>query len=998
MNESKRGGILIFTLGLLLLFIFSPTLSYAKGEDWQKVSGPWDQKFEGFFGQIAVDPTNSNIIYLANEGGAGIYKSVDGGVSWHTANKGIPKLNSTRNYFPISGIFVNPHKPTTIYSSTATPFSANPWDPIARGVFKSTTGGRSWKKSNGKGWCPSLPKDVGGVLSIFKLVGDLNHPDTLYTGHAIGGIYKTADGGSTWLEKNNGLPKDPIFGLHVNVLEIDPSKTNTLYAAPFINYPVSYFRDKGPQPQGIYKTVDGGDHWTKLDTGSIILPLPWDVATFVTSLKVSPHHSNTIYFGTSDKGIYKSTDGGNRWVEMNGTGDNKIPQDAMGYYQINSLVIDPLIPNTIYAGLNHGGVYKSNDGGANWLPYDNGLDTGIDVNALSLAFDKLFATTSKGVYVTDMLPRLQGDEASFYGSLLKTVLSGLIYGAAGQIGSGAMGEILDLLGWGSNQDQDNLNEMSSKLDQIVDYLGNIKSELDDLMNQLKITEEEILENVNDPTDAINKIASTHEDLQTLSKNNAGSLQPGSETFTDFLNTVENVRDIYQQVDNIKYAIIPLTSANAPVLNNFTKLSIDEGNSLWNIYLGLEQYFSQLLYYQMEGVNLIIETKIYRDKAKLDQVRDGFNAQQYLSYEDNKGVQYGFIETKLQPEVDNFMDNVYRMILNQVNLLDSSSFLPSDAPSVLSRANFFRIQSLNEDHYGLRGTLMATQDLVNSVMTIQVKNKQTSQTYSGTGTLYTVSNTGTSKYTVQVQTYDYWSDINVKPSSDYTVVEYDFGDAPLGDYDILDGSGNVIGSAKVQAYKDDYTVDASGAINYGHFTISKRIGALDRFADSQWGLQYIINCGNLTLWKSPFKFQGYGCTGNNARKFRDFIIDSPDPVKIYLSATISGSAVGYYYDCKDTNTGEVCNYTTNTVGYRIKLWDVTNNEIVYQFDSDEVTSIGDNKQEIGKTLDPAKYSFTFNNPSPGHKYSIYLELYVDGQGDSRSNVMISIDPISLGVQY
>jgi hypothetical protein len=659
--------------------------------------------------------------------------------------------------------------------------------------------------------------------------------------------------------------------------------------------------------------------------------------------------------------------------------------------------MDPLIPNTIYAGLNNGGVYKSNDGGANWSSYNNGLDAGIDVNDLSFISDRLYATTSKGVYVTDMLPRLQGGESSFYGGLLKEVVSGLVSGAAGKIGGDSMGYILNLLGYGGGGDQQNLDAMSGKLDQIVDYLGNIKSELDDLMNQLKITEEEILKNVNNPKDAINSIASTHEDLQKLSKNSAGSVQPGSETFTDFLNTVENVRDIYQQVDNIKYAIIPLTSANAPVLNNFTKLSIDEGNSLWNIYLGLEQYFSQLVYYQMEGVNLICETKIYRDKAKLAQVRDGFNAQQYLSY-GKDGTQYGFIETKLQPEVDNFMDNVYRMIMNQVDLLGSSSFLPPDAPSILSRANFFRIQSLNEDHYGLRGTLIATKDLVSSVITINARNRQTGKTYPGKGTLYTVSNTGTSKYTVQVKTYDYWSGNNVKPSSDYTVIAYDFGGAPLGDYDILDGSGNVIGSAKVQAYKDDYTVDASGTINYGHFTITKRVGARDRFANSEWDLYpYNINCGTITLWKSPFKFQGYGCTGNNARKFRDFIIDSPDPVKFYLSATISGSAVGYYYDCKDTNTGEVCNYTTNTVGYRIKLWDVTTNTGVHQFDSDEKTSIGGNKQVIAKTLKP-DYSFPFANPSPGHKYSIYLELYADGEGDSRSNVMISIDPISLGIQY
>jgi hypothetical protein len=607
------------------------------------------------------------------------------------------------------------------------------------------------------------------------------------------------------------------------------------------------------------------------------------------------------------------------------------------------------------------------------------------VNDLSLVFDKLYATTSKGVYVTDMLPRLQGGEASFYGSLLKTVLSGLISGAAGQIGSRAMGEILDLLGWGSNQDQDNLNEMSSKLDQIVDYLGNIKSELDDLMNQLKITEEEILKNVNNPKDAINSIASTHEDLQKLSKNSAGSVQPGSETFTDFLNTVENVRDIYQQVDNIKYAIIPLTSANAPVLNNFTKLSIDEGNSLWNIYLGLEQYFSQLVYYQMEGVNLICETKIYRDKAKLAQVRDGFNAQQYLSY-GKDGTQYGFIETKLHPEVDNFMDNVYRMILNQVNLLGSSSFLPSDAPSILSRANFFRIQSLNEDHYGLRGTLIATKDLVSSVITINARNRQTGKTYPGKGTLYTVSNTGTSKYTVQVKTYDYWSGNNVKPSSDYTVIAYDFGGAPLGDYDILDGSGNVIGSAKVQAYKDDYTVDASGTINYGHFTISRRVGAKDAFNDNvHWAFAYDVDT-NTEAWGSAdsksMKLQGWsGQYRGYTKLYGSFVFsaDKSTSLAFHYKAHAYGSvSAGAYYP------------SDATISYGIELWDATTNACVNPLKANSASAyyswdlkkIDDNYDEI----------FTFNDPSPGHVYYIYFYCNIKSSKSDTSKGDITIDNI------
>jgi len=1040
MNESKRGGTLIFTLGLLLLLIFSPTLSYSK-EDWQKVSGPWDQKFESSFGKIAVDPTNSNIIYLANEGGAGIYKSVDGGVSWHTANKGIPKLNSTRNYFPISGIFVNPHKPTTIYSSTATPFSADPWDPIARGIFKSKTGGNSWKKSNGKSGQASLPKgEGGGVLSIFRLVGDPNHPDTLYTGHAIAGIYKTADGGSTWLERNNGLPNDPIFGLHVNVLEVDPSNTNTLYAAPYIHYSVSYLRDKGPQPQGIYKTVDGGDNWARLDTGSIILPLPWDLATFVTSLKVSPHDSNTIYFGTSDKGIYKSTDGGSRWVEVNGTGDNKIPQDAMGYYQINCLIIDPIIPNRIYAGLNNGGVYKSIDGGANWSSYNNGLDAGIDVNYLSFVSDRLYATTSKGVYVTDMLPRLQGDEASFYGGLLKEVVSGLVCAATGEKGcivSESMGLILKLLGWGDSNNSGDvklLKDMSAKLDQIVNLLNDIQDTLKKLLGQLIITEGEIIANTNSPNDAIDKINSSHKELRGWSKGTPGSVnQPTMmDTQTGPIPRIEgSVYDIYNQVDNINYAILPLTPETTwPILNNFTKLSIDKGNSLTDTYPVLEQYFSKLLYYQMMGVNLIVETKIYREKAKLSQIGNQ-NAQTYLTDSDT-----GFIPTMLKPEVDNFMNNVYRMILSKVNLVDTANFLPSEAQGILSRANFFRIQTLNLDHFGLRGTLIATQDLVSSVMTVKARNKQTGHIYPGTGTLYTVSRTGFS-YDVQVKTYDYWNGNNVKPSSDYTVIEYDFGDAPLGDYDILerqvlwatgtyghpgatykmqddgnfvisdrnglplwasgtyghpgayyvmqddgnfvilDASDNVIGSATVQTFKDDYTVpqDGSGTINYGHFLLQRRYGAKDAF-----------NRNPIWTWKvEPLKNAGADGSSDIRTRYVSLRGKSDGDDEYYGGAELKanfvytgpankGFTITYSAHAYGTAQTSLFFSFTSTIRYKISIWDNTTNQGVLPFRDRSETS----EQSSTKRIDEhPQGSWYFPNPSPGHEYSIVFYCHIDG---------------------
>jgi hypothetical protein len=201
---------------------------------------------------------------------------------------------------------------------------------------------------------------------------------------------------------------------------------------------------------------------------------------------------------------------------------------------------------------------------------------------------------------------------------------------------------------------------------------------------------------------------------------------------------------------------------------------------------------------------------------------------------------------------------------------------------------------------------------------------------------------------------------------------------------------------VQAYKDDYTVDPSGNIKYGHCTVPMRIGALDRFSSSEWSFFPNIDPDNCaTVSQSPFKVQGRGTCNGTATMHRRFIVGSPDPVRIYFSAGIYGLAV------EDFSHYAIYE---RAVGYKIWLWDVTNNTSVHPFDSGGVkTSYPDIQTiELTKTLDPANYSFTFSNPSPGHTYSMSLELNVEG-GCSEwyctpKDFIISIDPISIGIQY
>ena len=127
------------------------------------------------------------------------------------------------------------------------------------------------------------------------------------------------------------------------------------------------------------------------------------------------------------------------------------------------------------------------------------------------------AADSPDVWVEVVHGSLYGDENSFFGSLLGKVVSGLVSGAASNVGNDAMGEILSLLGWGSNNSGNAaaLQAMDAKLDLIEADLAQILVDLGNLMGQLKITEEQILENTNDPTAAITEIGTYMDELLSL---------------------------------------------------------------------------------------------------------------------------------------------------------------------------------------------------------------------------------------------------------------------------------------------------------------------------------------------------------------------------------------------------------------------------------------------------------------------------------------------------
>ena len=216
--------------------------------------------------------------------------------------------------------------------------------PVGGGVSKSTNGGASWTLAN-----------TGlGSQPISTLVVDPKVSGTLYAGSnqtnaagTIGGVYKSTDGGGSWVRVNTGLTT-----VSVSSLAINPATTTTIYA--------------GTNGGGVFQSIDGGANWTARNSGLSFLQ--------ISALAVDPKTPATIYAGSGNllsNPIAKSTDGGTTWVNSS---------SGLSFSTVHAIVIDPVNTNNLYAATSVG-VSKSTDGGASWFTPSNLLN-GQDVQTL----------------------------------------------------------------------------------------------------------------------------------------------------------------------------------------------------------------------------------------------------------------------------------------------------------------------------------------------------------------------------------------------------------------------------------------------------------------------------------------------------------------------------------------------------------------------------------------------------------------------------------------
>ena len=204
------------------------------------------------------------------------------------------------------------------------------------------------------------PLRGGRVLAVTGIAGDNRH---FYFGSVDGGVWETQDAGRTWQPIFDGQPVGSI-----GAIAVAPSRPTTIY----VGTGEADMRSDIAQGNGVYKSADGGAHWTHIGLPD---------SRQISRILVDPHNPDIVYVGvlghpygpSADRGVFRSRDGGQHWTKVLYENPNT---------GVSDLAFKPDDPKTIYAALWQtrrppwnvyppsngpgGGLYVSHDGGDHW--------------------------------------------------------------------------------------------------------------------------------------------------------------------------------------------------------------------------------------------------------------------------------------------------------------------------------------------------------------------------------------------------------------------------------------------------------------------------------------------------------------------------------------------------------------------------------------------------------------------------------------------------------
>lgn len=350
------------------LFACAPTGGLWKSTDggstWQTNT---DQLLDIAVSDVAINPENTNIMYLAtgdgdglDETGYGVLKSTDGGNTWNSTGLNYSLQTGGENQYTFNDFLINPDNPDSLFAATSF------------GLFYSQNGGTTFTK-------------VIDTTAIMDVEFQPTNTSVVYASGDNGLFYRSTDGGLTFNRITAGLPSNSVAGR----IEIGVTPANPAYVYLVIGDAANYGF------YGFYFSSDTGRTFVLQSNSPNILGWNYNGSDkgegqefYDLSIAVSPTNADSVFVGGID--IWCSANGGVKWTAVsNWEGQGGLPYVHSDIHHINFF---PGSSSSIIVGCD-GGIYISNNSGKTWNDFGNNLGIG-EQYAIGLS------SLTSGLYIT----------------------------------------------------------------------------------------------------------------------------------------------------------------------------------------------------------------------------------------------------------------------------------------------------------------------------------------------------------------------------------------------------------------------------------------------------------------------------------------------------------------------------------------------------------------------------------------------------------------------
>lgn len=313
------------------------------GQHWTPL---FDDQSSISIGDVAIDPSHPTVIYAGTGevnpgggsvayGGTGLYRSTDRGDTWEPLG--------LENSGSIGRIVIDPTDSDRIFVAAM----GRLWAPQPeRGVYRTTDGGVTWERvlyvNDSTGCVDIIQRPDQPDVLLAAMWERIRRPEVYRYGGPACAVYRTLNGGDTWSLVGGGLPAPSSDGGRIG-LSLCAAQPNVMHAV---------YADRTGYFDGLYRSTNGGDTWTRTNDGAladVFASFGW----WFGNVRTHPVDPNTIY--VLGLPFYRSTNGGASYSDASGT----------MHVDHHGLAFGPGTNPVLYEG-NDGGVYRSTNGGTAW--------------------------------------------------------------------------------------------------------------------------------------------------------------------------------------------------------------------------------------------------------------------------------------------------------------------------------------------------------------------------------------------------------------------------------------------------------------------------------------------------------------------------------------------------------------------------------------------------------------------------------------------------------